>query len=328
MPRKGLEGRKLTTHTEEEFKLFLVLRGLTDKTVQRHLVVFRKLQKEWNGSEADLQHILSHIISTSSPANYNKWVQTIKLIYKHSDVLSPKWLKYHREAPKPRRVLTDDEIKALIDFDPPPSKYGLFWKLLAFTGQRTYEIAQLRKGDIDITRESISIYDTKRKETRDIVIHSAAIPDLALYIEQLSTDLLFPSRQNPNEHISNATINQNLRHRLKQLGITKQVTAYTMRHSFINGALDNDADLFDVMYQVGQSNPKTTLKYKRTSLKSKKRAVNKLPLGEAYLSPGLMLQKFKEHVASFKLNPKDFVVAQSQTESSFSLSVSIKTTRS
>ncbi|MCW9706528.1 integron integrase [Fodinibius salsisoli] len=77
-------------------------------------------------------------------------------------------------------------------------------------------------------------------------------------------------------HISNSTIQRNVRQAVKKSGIKKHATCHTLRHSFATHLLENGYDIRTVQELLGHKNVKTTMIY--THVIKNKGSVIKSPL--------------------------------------------------
>lgn len=195
----------------------------------------------------------------------------------------------------PRKVITSDELKkkntkyldqkefklfiqnlkdeALCDYR--ITKYIRIAKVLFLTGMRYGELAALNyKEDIDFSKKTIHIkhtYDFRQKErTTPKTIKSDRVitaPQKVLDIikEQIienatngfDTDFIFIN--NLGEPITNARVICALKRHGQKIGIEKNITTHTFRHSHISLLAELGIPLTAIMDRVGHSDSKTTL---------------------------------------------------------------------
>ena len=195
----------------------------------------------------------------------------------------------------PRKVITSDELRkkntkyldqkefklfiqnlkdeALCDYR--ITKYIRIAKVLFLTGMRYGELAALNyKEDIDFSKKTIHIkhtYDFRQKErTTPKTIKSDRVitaPQKVLDIikEQIienatngfDTDFIFINTLG--EPITNARVIGALKRHGQKIGIEKNITTHTFRHSHISLLAELGIPLTAIMDRVGHSDSKTTL---------------------------------------------------------------------
>lgn len=195
----------------------------------------------------------------------------------------------------PRKVITSDELRkkntkyldqkefklfiqnlkdeALCDYR--ITKYIRIAKVLFLTGMRYGELAALNyKEDIDFSKKTIHIkhtYDFRQKErTTPKTIKSDRVitaPQKVLDIikEQIienatngfDTDFIFINTLG--EPITNARVICSLKRHGQKIGIEKNITTHTFRHSHISLLAELGIPLTAIMDRVGHSDSKTTL---------------------------------------------------------------------
>ncbi|HGQ8266334.1 TPA: tyrosine-type recombinase/integrase, partial [Streptococcus pneumoniae] len=195
----------------------------------------------------------------------------------------------------PRKVITSDELRkkntkyldqkefklfiqnlkdeALCDYR--ITKYIRIAKVLFLTGMRYGELAALNyKEDIDFSKKTIHIkhtYDFRQKErTTPKTIKSDRVitaPQKVLDIikEQIienatngfDTDFIFINTLG--EPITNARVICALKRHGQKIGIEKNITTHTFRHSHISLLAELGIPLTAIMDRVGHSDSKTTL---------------------------------------------------------------------
>ncbi len=195
----------------------------------------------------------------------------------------------------PRKVITSDELRkkntkyldqkefklfiqnlkdeALCDYR--ITKYIRIAKVLFLTGMRYGELAALNyKEDIDFSKKTIHIkhtYDFRQKErTTPKTIKSDRVitaPQKVLDIikEQIienatngfDTDFIFINTLG--ETITNARVICALKRHGQKIGIEKNITTHTFRHSHISLLAELGIPLTAIMDRVGHSDSKTTL---------------------------------------------------------------------
>ena len=94
---------------------------------------------------------------------------------------------------------------------------------------------------------------------------------------------LFPSWHEC-KHMTSASLAQACRDAWKESGLTKRVTAHTLRHSFATHLLENGTDIRVIQALLGHSRIDTTARYPRVSphvIGQTASPLDHLPLGKA-----------------------------------------------
>jgi len=253
--------------------------------------------------EESIQGFIVNLIQTQSPSGstINKYIYAIK---KYCDFVGVDWaenIKKVKEKSAPKILLSEEESEAFIRIDPPPSKYGMFWMCLYYSGARPSEIANLDVDSVDLSQKVYIIKESKTGRGRTIPIVEPVIPCLKDYLSQLDTYLLFPTNGKPDKPVEWATYSKDFKKRIRKLGIKKNVKPYSFRHSLITRLLGNGANLFDVQNIVGHRKADTTAQYYQYSLKSMVRAINRDTAVTNKVGGKALIQKIIEDIGSYNL---------------------------
>lgn len=253
--------------------------------------------------EDSVQGFIVNLIQTQSPSGstINKYIYAIK---KYCDFLGVEWtqnIKKVREKSAPKVLLSEEESEALISLNPPPSKYGMFWMCLYYSGARPSEIARLDVDCVDFNQKVYIIKESKTGRGRTIPIVEPVIPFLKDYIKSIDTYLLFPTNGKPDKPVEHPAYAKDFKKRIKELGIRKNVTPYSFRHSLITRLLDNGANLFDVQNIVGHKKADTTAQYYQYSLKSMVKAINRDSAVATKIGGKAIIKKIIEDIESHNL---------------------------
>ena len=181
------------------------------------------------------------------------------------------------ELPKNKKVLpktlNEEEVKKLLDFKP---KTALEYRNLAMIsltyacGLRVSELVNLAVNDINFMDNYIRIYGKGKKER---IVPLADITSDTLYqyiniyrdnlLKGYLTDKVFIS--NYGKQITRQGFFKILKKRALDVGIKKNFSPHTLRHSFATELLVNGADLRSVGEMLGHENIKTTQIYTHLS---------------------------------------------------------------
>ena len=160
-------------------------------------------------------------------------------------------------------VLNVTEAKALLTAASRSNKvYALVIALMLDCGLRISEVPALEIGDIDLERSRLHVRCSKRRKDRSIPIGKGVLCRLKVHLEYWNpTKFVFECLTNSGTPISIASINHVLKDSVKIAGITKSVSAHTLRHSYATLLVENHVPLPVVQEYMGHSDIKTTMVY-------------------------------------------------------------------
>jgi integrase len=195
-----------------------------------------------------------------------------------------------RWTPPPGRTLTDQEVSALIAYDPPRAPTSLCLRdralvyLFASTGARRTEMSHVSVANIDLIQHELRLEVTKSGVPRDAWLHPAAVSGLHQWFDvrgdATGPALLALSRTGrplPGRPLSPHQMWKVLRQRSIDCGIGP-VTPHDMRRFVVTRLLEGGHDLLLVSRLVGHSDPATTKLYDRRPAEACRAAVATLPL--------------------------------------------------
>ena len=247
------------------FVIYLKRIGIkSDKSIRAHC---NRLQKilPYNKEE------FTKLLSTLNPPNINKYCQTARHWCDYMEIpYADREFKKVEETANPRIVMSDQEIMAFLAL---PSRQPFFWKVLAFQGCRPNEVCKLTVNDVDLSTKSIIIKNISNiKKGRIIAIHPMIEAEFTEFMKTVKTHYLFPvyGKDYPR---STDSVLQEFRVKKNLLGIKKNVTPYSLRHSLANRTLNNKAELFSIQDFYGHSSSDTTKIYYRGNLAAQRKAL-------------------------------------------------------
>ncbi|MCL5126210.1 MAG: site-specific integrase [Deltaproteobacteria bacterium] len=256
-----------------------------------------------NKSEAYLNGFVQAII------HYARWTKDDTLLH----------YKYMKAVNATKATMSDDEIEAMLTMPmrtcqirrkgkvfirTPRIKrqkiMTMFWTVFAFTGMRPGEVASLTVDQVDFGRHvfTLEAIDTKTKDPRLVPIAPNIEKRLEEHIAGLTGKYLFPSERGG--HVNSARNlpvikpvdwSYDFQKRIKDLGIKrKNLTPYSLRHSYITTLLEQDVNLFKVQKIVGHRRIETTARYTHMTTKDIVEAVKKHPLVRRESEPELIVK--------------------------------------
>lgn len=203
------------------------------------------------------------------PATKARKMAAIRSFYRflnNREVINPPLNIDRLESPKIKRavsrdkLLTEKEVKAMIDAAEADPAGQVFVRLLYLTAARVSEALSLRWRDLTALDDGASAYITgKGDKQRSAFIPATLWADLqAMKGEATDADLLFPSL-NPYKAWTL------VRKLAKAAKIDKKVSPHSFRHAHISHALQHGATVAELRDQAGHANISTTSLYAHAS---------------------------------------------------------------
>ncbi len=250
---KFLEGRRYSKNTIRVYSGMIIdfIASLKSKPVD---------QVTNNDIEAFNQEI---IIKRNYSISYQRqFVSAIKLFAERFDQtqIAPQKLVRPKKDKKLPTVLSKEEIIELLRVTR-NIKHRTCLALLYSGGLRIGELLNLKIADIDVHRKQIFVRSGKGRKDRFVVLSQAVLPLLNNYLATYKpANYLFESQKGGNKY-SPESIRAFLKRSCQKAGISKEVTAHTLRHSFATHLLENGTDIRYIQELLGHNSPKTTMIY-------------------------------------------------------------------
>jgi site-specific recombinase XerD len=186
--------------------------------------------------------------------------------------------EYYIERPRKElklpTVLSEEEIKTLF-FRTQYIKHKCMLFLLYSAGLRVSELLNLKHGDIDTDRKIIYVRGAKGRKDRITLFSPLAYKYLQDYIELLKPKhWLFEGPDG--RPYSASSVNKIIKRSARAAGITKRVSAHTLRHSFATHLLEHGTDLRYIQTLLGHESSKTTDRYTQVTRKGFENLVSPL----------------------------------------------------
>lgn len=180
-----------------------------------------------------------------------------------------------------------DELEALVDAVPP--RYKVMVLLAAWCALRFGELTELRRSDVEIleldgaklgslriargvvrTRSGQKIIKDPKSEAgkRTVAIPPHLIPaiedHLAEHVAASKGALLFPSRNDPAEHMTHSTLNKVWLRARAEVG-REDLAFHDLRHTGATLAAATGATLAELMGRLGHSTPGAAMRYQHAA---------------------------------------------------------------
>jgi site-specific recombinase XerD len=248
-------------------------RGLAPTTQRSYIHYTSEFAKFFNTSpeQLDLEAIRQyeiHLINEKkmSPQSVNTFVSSVQFLY--TVTLEMPWgtqcFPRMRVASKLPVVLDPEEVAEFFDYVP-SLKYRAALMLCYGAGLRISEAVAVKVDDIDSKRMLIRVQQGKGAKDRYAMLSPRLLAVLRRYWRAARPPVwLFPSWR-PNRHLCAGSLSQACRDASDHCGLTKRVTAHTLRHSFATHLLESGTDTRVIQVLLGHSRIDTTARYTKVS---------------------------------------------------------------
>jgi len=226
--------------------------------------------------ESDVKKFLAEKLSDKASMSIILFLSAIK--YAYSNILE-KDITLRIKRPKKEKkipsVLTKEEVKRVIN-SLENKKSRLMVSMIYACGFRVSEILNLKIRDLDFDEKIGHVRMTKGKKDRMFNIPNFLMKDLKKQAqEQKNQEYLFTG---PNGKLSSRNLQKIVSKAVKKIGIQKNVSCHTLRHSFATHLLEGDVDIRKIQELLGHSDLSTTQIYTHVSTRELKKI--KSPLDE------------------------------------------------
>lgn len=266
------------TELEEFLSYLSVERGLsahTQRAYQNDIKAFHNHFKRplIEASHQDVLAFLSHLTERSlQESSIARAIMALRMFYRFlkrermiafDPTIHIEGSKVWQKIPE---VLTSEEVHKLIDYSPSNTlidqRNKALIMLLYATGLRVSELCALDKNDLG--RDAVRVIGKGSKE-RIVPVAQKAIDAVRKYLNRRKDQekaLFITSRK---KRIDRQNIWQIIKSVAKEVGIQKNISPHTLRHSFATHLLENQADLRVIQELLGHSDIATTEKYMHLS---------------------------------------------------------------
>ncbi len=272
-------------------------------TITRHLDCLTYLSKRFPalGVKEIEGYFFDSLQKGHSPSHLNNVVGALRTYGKFLQVTDYQKLKYFKVPETTKAILSDSEIDRYLALPPTGVRielkkytmYTLFFTILAYSGMRPAEVANLTVDSVDFGRQVFILKKTKTVP-RLVPINPVLIPRLEEYIRSCTNYLFLDDSGQP---INRHQWKHQFGRRIEMLGIKRpHLTTYSLRHSFITRMLDEDINLFKIQKIVGHKKIETTAHYTHLTTKDILQTIRKDPLARGSLSYAERFTQFRSEV--------------------------------
>lgn len=193
-----------------------------------------------------------------SESYQNQMINAIKFYYEK--ILGSSKQIYFIDRPKKSRslptVLSQEEtIKLLKSITNIKHKTAL--TIIYSAGLRISELINLKINDIDFDKKRIHLIAAKGKKDRYVQLANRTDQLIHYYLKRYNPEVYMFEGFKGGKY-SATSIQKFIKKYARDIGITKQITPHSLRHSFATHLLEKGIDLRYIQYILGHSSSKTT----------------------------------------------------------------------
>ena len=249
-----------------KLKQEMKLRGFSQKTVKAYLHYITELLRKSKKSPKyvtgqDIRAFLEHL------ADQGKSASTINIAHSALKFYFEKILRrrffgqipHVKKDKKLPEILSREEIQQILAAIQNP-KHRLVMATMYCAGLRVSELVKLKVSDLSLAEKTIHIRASKGKKDRITILSEKVIPDLENQIaSKSSSDFVFAS--NRGERLTERSVQKIFANTARKVGIKRNVTCHSLRHSFATHLLENGTDIRYIQSLLGHVKLETTQIY-------------------------------------------------------------------
>ena len=268
------EFEKEVEASAKDLSEYLTMKGYSPRTIKGYLAHLRRFlyHTELNcESDAVNKYLLFLLENKACSHTYvNQAVNAIKHhlrltgVYKEKEIMNILRPKKEKKLPK---VMSKQEVKLL--FDTTENLKHKTELMVGYScGMRVGEVAHLKVGDIDFSRQMVHIVQGKGRKDRMVPLSQRLSAQLELYMDMYHPYEYMFENQEGTGPISERTLQTIFNTNCKAAGITKNLSFHSLRHSYATHLLEAGVDLRYIQELLGHAHSKTTEIYTHVSTKS------------------------------------------------------------
>lgn len=197
-----------------------------------------------------------------SVSTINQTISALKILFQ--DVLDRKWKTIKIKRPRKNRhlpiILSREEVTRMVDLTGNP-KHKAIIAFLYSTGIRREELLNLRVTDIDSDRMLVRVSNGKGNKSRDTLLATNTLKILREYCRYSRPQVYLFESYLPGKAYSATSVLKVIDKAAKRAGVTKQVSAHSLRHAFATHLLEQGVNLKVVQKLLGHTSLRSTALY-------------------------------------------------------------------
>ncbi len=261
---------------------YLKQKGYSPKTLKSYtghlerFLTFSKGEIDKNTINEYILYLLEEKQSSHSYANQsiNALKAYICMKNKSREIVIDSILRPKKEHKLPK-VMSKEEVKKVIDATH-NTKHKTMLMLAYSCGLRVSELASMKLKNIDSSRMLVMIEQGKGRKDRVVSLSEKMLQQLRQYYVEYKPDKWLFEGSERGKHINTRTIQRVFNNSVEAVGITKNVTFHSLRHSYATHMLEAGVDLRFIQELLGHQSSKTTEIYTHVSVQSLRKITNPL----------------------------------------------------
>ncbi|MGF7184404.1 integrase/recombinase XerD [Desulfitispora alkaliphila] len=210
-------------------------------------------------------------------ASRRRLLAAIKMFYKfaHKKELCPEDVTLQVEpikvVPKERDYLTEEEVREFVGAVESRLCQVVIYTMF-YAGLRVSECVNLKVDDVNLEKKLIKVVQGKGAKDRVVPINTKLLSVFEDYEKwRVDSEYFFASEQTGK--FSKVRIEAIVRETRKRLGLEKQITPHTFRHSFASHLVKKQVNIVSISKLMGHSDIKVTSVYTHAGLDMLEEAV-------------------------------------------------------
>jgi len=275
---------KVSAYTDEVklLKNHLKQKGYSPKTIKSytgHLDRFLTYSKGAVDKASINEYLLYLLEEKQSSHSYaNQSINAIKgylrLINKSED-FTPPYIPRPKKEHKLPKVMSKEEVKKVIDATH-NTKHKTMIMLAYSCGLRVSEVASMKLKNIDSSRMVVIVEQGKGRKDRVVSLSDKMLQQLRQYYREYKPVNWLFEGSDRSRYISTRTVQTVFNNGVKAVGIEKNLSFHSLRHSYATHMLEAGVDLRFIQELLGHRSSKTTEIYTHVSVQSLGKIANPL----------------------------------------------------
>jgi len=283
-PRKSRHDIQHYRECPVEFTDKLLEMRYSKHTLDTYTDLFEEFINYYEGVELDnisaeqITAFLLYLVNVRkvSSSYQNQAINAIKFYYEK--VKRGNRLFFQIDRPREEKtlpeVLSEEEVVSILKATDNLKHKALLMTIYS-AGLRISEVINLKMKDIDSSRMQIRIEQGKGKKDRYTLLGKKLLEVLRKYVKEYNPKIWLFEGSDGGSY-SQRSIQQILKKSAQKVGITKNISVHTLRHSFATHLLEAGTDIRYIQSLLGHESSKTTEIYTHITRKGFDKIVNPL----------------------------------------------------
>lgn len=165
------------------------------------------------------------------------------------------------------RIIAKDDVKKILR-GTKNLKHRVVLSLIYSLGLRKSELINLKIRDVNFTRNTVDIINSKGKRDRVLPLPASIVPMLMQYLDYYDPSVYFVEGRKKGSQYSETSVSNIFKKNVERVIKNHNFTPHSFRHSYATHLLDSGVDLRYIQELLGHKSSKTTEIYTHVSMKS------------------------------------------------------------